>query len=145
MLLTETGLALVEHLERQKDVPSLLASFQRLVLSFGMSSFCIGDPSSKAKRPARWDGTWSEDRTRHYASLNLFSVDPSVARMNASHAPFRWSEEYAGATGKRKPWLDEIFEYGMEDGFCVPIHGSNGAVASISIGAAKYELSRSGR
>jgi LuxR family quorum sensing-dependent transcriptional regulator len=144
MLLTETGLALVEHLERQKDVASLLSSFQRVVVGFGMDGFCIGDPTDqKTKRPGRrWDGTWSAEWYRHYASLNLISVDPLVARMNAGSAPFRWSDEYAGATGEQKPWLDEIFHFGMQDGLVVPIHGPHGAVAGISIGAARYELSR---
>ena len=47
MLLTTTGYALVERLERQTDIPSLLGSFQKLVLSFGMSGFCIGDPTER--------------------------------------------------------------------------------------------------
>jgi LuxR family quorum sensing-dependent transcriptional regulator len=144
MLLTKTGVELVEHLERQQDVPSLIASFQRVVESFGMDVFCIGDPTQPEvkRRGRRWDGTWSAEWSRHYASLNLFSVDRSVARMNIDPRPFRWSDEYVGVTEKQKPWLDEIFIFGMQDGLVVPIHGPHGAVAGISIGAAQYELSR---
>src|SRR5665213_1486471 len=65
MLLSETGFELVEHLERQEDIPSLLASFQRLVLAYGLDCFCIGDPPiprcgatiAAGARPGRSSGT----------------------------------------------------------------------------------------
>ena len=93
MLLTQTGFALVEHLERQKDIPSLLASFQRLVLAHGMDCFCIGDPSNPEvpRDDRRWGATWPVAWWWHYVSFNHIVRDPVVARLNLSPAPFRWS------------------------------------------------------
>jgi len=45
MLLSEDGFELVEHSGRGRtEIPSLLASFQRLVLAHGMDCFWIGNP-----------------------------------------------------------------------------------------------------
>ena len=143
MLLTDTGLRLVEHLERQKDIPSLLASFQRLVLAFGMNAFCIGDPSPKAKRDLRrWDGAWPVDWYWRYASQNYFFHDPVVARMNVMTTPFRWSAAYNQAKGGRARQIaQEAPAFGMVEGLAVPIHGPGGVIAAASIGGDRYELS----
>jgi DNA-binding CsgD family transcriptional regulator len=144
MLLTDTGFALVEDLGRQTDVPSVLASFQRIVVAFGMRAFCIGDPSNpQVKRPGRrWDGSWPADVYRHYASLDLFRIDPTVTRINESPAPFRWSETHARATPQQRRVLHELADVGGRDGLAVPIHGPGGAIAGVSIGTDKYDLSR---
>jgi DNA-binding CsgD family transcriptional regulator len=143
MLLTDTGTALFEHLGGQTDVPSLLISFQRVVRAFGMTGFCVGDPSNpEVKRKVRrWDGSWSGEIYRRYASHGFFSIDPIIARMNESSSPFRWSDAYARATPQQKRVLHEIMDSVAEDGLVVPIHGPRGAIAGISIGAIKYELS----
>lgn len=143
MLLTETGYTLVEHLERQVDVPSLLASFQKLVLGFGMDSFCIGDPSHpRAKRSRRWHGTWRESWQERYAQLNFFRDDPTVLRMNASPFPFRWSDNYAHASSGQKRTIAAMHELGMREGLAVPVHGPQGVMAGVSIAARdQYDLS----
>jgi LuxR family quorum sensing-dependent transcriptional regulator len=143
MLLTNTGFQLLEQLERQRDVPSLLASFQKLVQAFGMTSFCVGDPSPGKKHEGwRWDGCWPVALTQRYASLNFFSSDPIVARMNGSTTPFRWSSAYATADAGARRVLDDVAEFGLADGLAIPIHGSGGMSAGVSIGGAGYQLSR---
>ena len=75
MFLTQTGLELIEQLERPKDVPALVSAFQNLVLAFGMKDFCIGDPSIKAKRNLRrWDNSWQDSWCTHYASQSISSM-----------------------------------------------------------------------
>jgi DNA-binding CsgD family transcriptional regulator len=142
MLLTDIGFQLVEHLERQRDVPSLLASFQRLVLAFGMDGFCIGDPSHpKVQRDDRsWGATWPVKWYWRYVSQNHLANDPVVARMNEVTTPFRWSETYAGASRQSRRVLDEAAEFGFRDGLAIPIHGPDGAVAAVNIGTGHYEL-----
>jgi DNA-binding CsgD family transcriptional regulator len=143
MLLTETGFALVEHLERQQDVPSLLASFQKLVLGFGMDSFCIGDPSHpRVKRSRRWHGTWRKSWQQRYDALGFFADDPTVSRMGVSPVPFRWSDNYAHATPRQKHMIAALREVGMRDGLAVPVHGFLGVTAGVSIASGdRYDLS----
>lgn len=142
MLLTESGFALVEHLERQKDVPSLVASFQRLVLAHGMDCFCIGDPSHPdvQRDDRRWGATWPVAWYWRYASQNHLSRDPVIARLNRSPTPFRWSDTYltAGREGRRV--LDEAAEFGLKDGLAMAVHGE-GSLGAVSIAAGRLELS----
>jgi DNA-binding CsgD family transcriptional regulator len=144
MLLTKTGLELVEQLESQGDIPSLLEAFQRVVVAFGMSAFCIGDPANpKVKRKNRkWDGTFPARFYQHYANRNFFASDPTVARMNVDPSPFRWSDNYEHAGPSGKHVLDEVFALGVEDGLAVSIHGPHGAITGVSIGAEHYGLAR---
>jgi LuxR family quorum sensing-dependent transcriptional regulator len=142
MLLTETGFALIEDLERQKDVPSLLVSFQRLAQGFGMNSFCIGDPSPRTKRELRrWEGNWPMAWYRRYASQNYFFHDPLVARVNVVSKPFRWSAAYARANGAGQRLASEAREFGLREGLAIPIHGPRGVIAAATIGTDHYDLS----
>jgi DNA-binding CsgD family transcriptional regulator len=143
MLLTETGYALVEHLERQEDVPSLLASFQKLVLDFGMDSFCIGDPSHPSvKRKRRWHGTWRKSWQQRYDELGFFTDDPTVLHMNASPFPFRWSDNYAHTTSRQRRMIAAMQEVGMREGLAVPVYRPCGVSAGVSIAAGeRYDLS----
>jgi DNA-binding CsgD family transcriptional regulator len=142
MLLAETGFQLVDHLERQKDIPSLLASFQRLVLAHGMDCFCIGDPSHPEvqRDDRRWGATWPVDWYWRYASQNHLARDPVIARLNHSPLPFRWSETYLTAGREGRHVLDEAAEFGLKYGLAMAVHGE-GSLGAVSIGARHYELS----
>jgi LuxR family quorum sensing-dependent transcriptional regulator len=143
MLLTNTGYQLIERLERQQDVPSLLASFQTLIEAFGMSSFCVGDLSPRKPRAGwHWDGTWSVALTLRYAGEKFFSIDPIVARLNAMTTQFRWSATYAHAGAKGRRVLHEVAALGLTDGLAIPIPGPGGIAAGVSIGTDSYQLSR---
>jgi LuxR family quorum sensing-dependent transcriptional regulator len=143
MLLTDTGSALIEHLDRQKDGPSLLASFQRLVLAFGIDHFCIGDPSYPEVRrdDRRWGAIWPVRWYWHYVSHNHFAHDPVMAAMNRAKMPFRWSATYARAGARSRRVLDEAAEFGIKDGFAVPIHQQDGLILGVSIATSSYQLS----
>ncbi len=143
MLLTDTGYQLVEHLERQRDAPGLLASFQRLVLAFGMDGFCIGDPTHPdVKRDnRRWGASFPVGWYWRYVSQNHLAHDPVVAQMNRSTAPFRWSDTHAQAGPRSRRVLDEAAQFGLRDGFAVPIHRHDGSVVGVSISTSAYDLS----
>jgi len=142
MLLSEAGFELVEHLERQTSIPSLLASFQRLVLAHGMDCFVVADPSRA--EPERddwlWGATWPVFWYRRYIEQNHLVNDPVVARLNRSPAPFRWSQTFANAGREARRVLGEGREFGLNDGLAVAVHGEAG-LGAVSIGARHYELS----
>jgi LuxR family transcriptional regulator, quorum-sensing system regulator BjaR1 len=141
MLLTETGFALVEHLERQKDVPSLLISFQRLIQTFGMNYYCVGDASRVKREGRRWGGTMPERWHYLYARRNHLSKDMGIARASKQSTPFRWSDAFAGADDSARQVLNDANEFGLRDGLMVPIHLPDGSVHGVSIATANYDLS----
>ncbi len=144
MLLSESGFELVEHLARQTEIPSLLASFQRLVLAHGMDSFWIGDPSHPEvqRDDRRWGATWPVFWYRRYIEQDHLAHDPVIARLNHSPAPFRWSDTYAGASCKGRRVLEEAAEFGLTDGLALAVQGES-ALGAVSIAARHFELSPS--
>ncbi len=142
MLLSDSGLELVDHLAQQGDIPSLLASFQRLVLAHGMDCFCIGDASHPEVRrdDRRWGATWPIHWYRRYIEQNHLAHDPVIARLNRSPAPVRWSETHAEAGRKGRRVLEEAAEFGLKDGLALAVPGE-GVLGAISIGTRHYDLS----
>ena len=143
MLLTPKGFELFEHLDRQKTAPTLLASFQRLVLSFGMDGFWIGDPSSPStyRENRLWGATWPVRWYSLYEAGNYLSLDPVVSQMNAGPQLFRWSSTRVRATPAGKRILEEATEFGLNDGLAFAVFEGAAPVAGVSIFARHYELS----
>jgi LuxR family quorum sensing-dependent transcriptional regulator len=144
MLLTDTGFHLVEHLERQRGVPALMASFQRMVLAFGMDCFWMGDTSQPAaqKENRRWGATFPVSLYWHYECQDHMPHDPVAERMNRSRARFRWSDTYATANARGQRVLDEIAEFGFREGLAIPIHQADGSVTGVSISGRNYALTQ---
>ena len=142
MLLTQSGLELLETLGRQKDIASLLASFHTLTRSFGMNGFSVGDPSPKVKGELkRWDGIWPAGWYSRYASQNYFFIDPVVAELNRTVTPFRWSSARSDYDDKALRILHESAEFGMQKGLAIPVHGPRGVIAAVNLNTDRYELS----
>jgi LuxR family quorum sensing-dependent transcriptional regulator len=143
MLLTNAGYALVERLERQKDVPSLLDDFERLVQAFGMTCFCIGNPAHARMKHAnrRWDGNWPLDWELHYAAQDYLSCDPLVEEINRAPRCFRWSSIFARVDQGGRRIREDAAAFGFKEGLCVSIHGPHGALAGVSVAGSDYELS----
>ena len=144
LLLTDTGYALVAHLERQDSGPALLASFQRLILAFGMDHFWIGDVSNPdtPRDNRRWGATFPVGWYWRYVSQNHLPHDPVVMRIGQTTRPFRWSDSYARAGARGRRVLDEAAQFGIRDGYAIPIRGRDGSLAMVSIGARDYALTR---
>jgi LuxR family quorum sensing-dependent transcriptional regulator len=68
-----------------------------------------------------------------YSSRNYFEVDPVGQNVLATSSPFLWSD----APDQRdkslsRQMLGEAAEFGLRDGFCVPIHGATGWQSAFS-------------
>jgi LuxR family quorum sensing-dependent transcriptional regulator len=142
MLLSEAGFELVEHLERQTSIPSLLASFQRLILAHGLDCFVVADPSRQEteRDDWLWGATWPVFWYRRYIEQNHLANDPVVTRLNRSPVPFRWSQTFAGAGREGRRVLGEGREFGLHEGLAVAVHGESG-LGAVSIGGRHYDLS----
>jgi LuxR family quorum sensing-dependent transcriptional regulator len=144
MLLTDAAFTFIEDLDRQTDTASLLNAFQGLIAHFGFEGYCIGDPSNPNvyRKDRVWGVTWPEGWLKRFVDQRYQLVDPLIRHMNLNNEPFRWSSirPMAGAAAVRV--LDEASEFGMRDGFALPIYGAEGAVIGITVGTEHYELDK---
>jgi LuxR family quorum sensing-dependent transcriptional regulator len=69
-------------------------------------------------------------------------VDQLIRQMNVTSDPFRWRDTRPTAGPAARKVLDEATEYGMNDGFALPIYGAEGAMIGITIAAEHYDLDK---
>ncbi|GEO12927.1 helix-turn-helix transcriptional regulator [Microvirga aerophila] len=125
----------VEVCETLTSFEECMHAIRPIVADLGFSSFILtGLPL--LNRPLEplvlldsWPGGWME----RYSSQNYFEVDPVGQNVLATSSPFLWGD----APNQRdeslsRPMLGEAAEFGLRDGFCVPIHGATGWQSAFS-------------
>lgn len=134
----------IERLDQQADVPSLVGSFQELIGRFGMGSFLMGNPERPDVAPEErlWATTWPAGWLRHWAEQRYMLVDPVLKQVMTNSNPVRWSDIYGASNKTGSRILKEANEYGMRDGFALPIYSRDGFVVAISMAAEHYELDK---
>ena len=144
MLLTDAAFEFIEDLDKQTDTASLLNSFQNLISKYGFSGYCIGDPSNPHvyRKDRVWCVTWPEGWLKRFADQRYQLVDPLIRHMGTTSEPFRWSDVRPSAGPAALQVLDEATEFGMNDGFALPIYGTDGAMIGVTVAAQHYELDK---
>lgn len=87
---------------------------------------------------------WPKGWTEAYTRLNLVQNDPVVAHCFRSTAPFDWSDApFDPLTNpKAKEVMDRATDFRMNEGFCVPIHSSEGFQAVVTMAGERVEAAR---
>ena len=85
---------------------------------------------------------WPQGWTALYRRLKLIHNDPVVAHCLRSTAPFEWREAPYDplANPKAKDVMDRARDFRMRDGFCVPIHTSDGYEAVVTMARDRVEF-----
>ncbi len=85
---------------------------------------------------------WPPGWTERYFNHGYLRDDPAIQRVVASDIPFQWSELEAmyrdDPTGRRI--MNEAADFGLRDGFTVPMHPIEGGVIGFSLAGPKLEL-----
>jgi len=118
--------------------------FEGVLQRFGLHSFLItGLPvphDSEWHRAILHDG-WSSEWFTRYESEGHFPHDPCAARSRLSAAPFFWHQlPIEGLTPRSRLVMDEAAEFGMKDGFCVPIHVPLAGPAVVTAASDRLEV-----
>lgn len=78
--------------------------------------------------PAEW--------TARYNARGYIFLDPVVERLSSARNPFTWHESYETGTQKQNVELirGEASEFGLRDGYVVPVSTIDGEIAALSFG-----------
>lgn len=144
MLLANATFDFIEKLDKQTDISSLVSAFQSLIEKFGMSCFMVGDPTQpKVPRDGRLlASTWPQEWLAHWMSQNYITIDPVINELLMRNEPVRWRDARRTADEIGTRVLDEAAQFGLADGFTVPVYSREGVIFGITIGTKKYELGR---
>jgi LuxR family transcriptional regulator, quorum-sensing system regulator BjaR1 len=134
----------IDELEQQKDDKSLQACFTKLIRDFGFSHYCVGDPSCpKLVRDDRlWGTNWPNEWILRWFSKNYITFDPVIHQLACHNMPFRWADLRYRTNGLPGRVMDEATDFGMKDGFGVPVHNVNGSCIGVTLSTEHYEIGK---
>jgi len=81
--------------------------------------------------------------TRRYIEQNYLARDPIVHRLQHDRSPFSWSESYASCSEPANARVvgGEAADFGLVDGFVIPIQTLDHPLAAVSFGGMRDDLS----
>ncbi len=130
----------VERLTNPRKVVNEFAAYAR---SLGFSTVAAGqidNPAFEHKPSKIHLSTWPKDWAEYWVKNNLVVSDP-VARMALSQKdPFRWSEAFERYGDYARSHRDVHKEFGLEDGFTIPVHTGDGPPGCVSLGCDKFDF-----
>jgi LuxR family quorum sensing-dependent transcriptional regulator len=128
--------------ERCQDLActeAVMADLQAIVADLGFSSFIVtGLPlPNRPLEPLVLLSSWPEGWFERYTSQDYFQIDPVGQNVFATTAPFRWGDApYRKDKSLARTMMGEAVEFGLVDGFCVPIYTATGWQSAFSFASA---------
>jgi LuxR family transcriptional regulator, quorum-sensing system regulator BjaR1 len=136
----------VDAIERVTDPGTVIELFDRELKRYGFHAWLITGLPNRGERidPLMMLNGWPKGWTETYTRLNLVQNDPVVAHCFRSTAPFVWRDApYDPLTNpKAKEVMDRATDFRMNEGFCVPIHSSEGFQAVVTMAGEQVEAAR---
>lgn len=84
-------------------------------------------------------GNYPQVWVKHYESRALFRHDPIINYSSTTSAAFFWDEAVEGNSSSKRIF-DMSAEYGIEQGFTIPVHEPGCAFGSMHLAASKDDL-----
>lgn len=123
----------------------LIRVFSTFLASFGVTAYSMGEltnphqpkvplaPVFATKWPPEWESRWM--------SQNYLQDDPVLFGALYGPQSFYWREIRPPQRGVGTRIMDEGAEFGLRDGYCIPIHRPRNLPAAVSIAGDRLELS----
>jgi LuxR family transcriptional regulator, quorum-sensing system regulator BjaR1 len=123
-------LASVEEVEASRSAAEVKEVLGRSLGRFGLTAFLatiLPERSDRLEQHILLDG-WPPDWRGRYLEKKYYEHDPIARHCAATSYPFVWSEIPAPLFQDPRALrvLEEAAEFGLSDGFCVPVHGLHG-------------------
>lgn len=135
----------VDDIERMSDRHLVMDRFSRELSHHGFHAWLITglpNPGNRIDPLMMMLNGWPQGWTELYTKLDLVQNDPVVAHCFRSTIPFEWDEApYDAQTNPgAKDVMDRATDFRMKQGYCVPIHSSEGFQAVVTVAGERVEL-----
>lgn len=133
---SEAAFAVIEAARGARTPEALADIYGPAFARLGLSDFALaegmrpGGIISGRSVLGRVRPAWAQ----HYMRSGHAARDPMVARALRASDPFRWSDIPVQDPDARRV-LDEAAEFGIRDGFVLPIHHLDGSMWGVSLGS----------
>ncbi len=118
-----------ELCETLTSIEDVVNAISPVVADLAFSSFIVtGLPLlNRPLEPLVLLDSWPEGWFERYCSQNYFEVDPVGQNVLATSSPFLWGDAPCRKDKTlAKQMMGEAAEFGLTDGFCVPIYSATG-------------------
>ncbi|NBJ11809.1 autoinducer binding domain-containing protein [Microvirga arsenatis] len=141
---TAEAFAFIEELDRLASPQEIIDAMERSFARFGFENFIMtGLPHPDQRIESlvllkKWPLGWYQRYTRS----GYDRYDPVIRLCRQTVQPFEWSEARYDPEANPKAALvmHEAAEFGMRQGYCLPVHGLNGFEACLSMGGSSPDL-----
>ncbi|MGJ4860230.1 LuxR family transcriptional regulator [Labrys sp. KB_33_2] len=128
----------LHDLRRAKTVDEVKSTFGLALQNFGSHSFVICDIPAGAPPGVRelHASNWSEAWQQRYVERDYAMHDPIPNNVGRQINPYYWheaAEAFKDNSIANRIMAEARSDFGMGDGFCVPIHGLTSVAGLISI------------
>lgn len=134
----------LDEIERLTDKQLVMDRLERELQKYGFHAWLItGLPNAGGRiDPLMMLNGWPQGWSEAYTKANYVRDDPVVAHCLRSAAPFEWVDApYDPQVNlKAKEVMDRATDFGMNRGYCVPIHSSDGYQAVVTMAGERVEL-----
>jgi LuxR family transcriptional regulator, quorum-sensing system regulator BjaR1 len=137
---------IIDKIDSASGLDQIIGILSSAGNSFGYENFSIaglpmpGETIDPYIMACGWPDEWS---TR-YREQNYVHEDPIIRQVRQASKPFMWADAPLNSSdvGAKKV-LDEATEFGLVEGFAVPIYTTHGFQAIVTFGANELKLDKS--
>lgn len=138
----------IDRLKGLTTADEVLNEIRRSVDHFGIENFCISGvplPHEDATPYVMISG-WPETWLQRYLERGYIHTDPIIRQVLKSDLPFSWDEApYDASNPLEARVMNEAPDFGLAEGFAIPIHSARGFQAIVTLGAHKLALNQEQR
>lgn len=142
-VVSDPVLGFAETSFRATNVQELDATMADFLRRFGINTFILCRATDAKKRPTavRIAGSSNQEWRAHYNDNGLVKSDDILGWGDRTAAPTTWISfrENQATQGKKAQIYDQAAEFGLLDGFYLPIHQHDGSMLAVSM-MASYKL-----
>jgi LuxR family transcriptional regulator, quorum-sensing system regulator BjaR1 len=140
----QTAFEILDTLQQAASLDEILKELSSAGNEFGFENFSIsGLPLPKEKiDPYVMLCGWPSEWAQRYMTNSYVDSDPVIAKVRSSSMPFAWEEAVKESKSKQGLIvMDEAKDFGLCEGFSVPIYTTHGFQAIVTFGAERMSLS----
>lgn len=142
-------LAYIDALKRARTTTEVCQALVDVTRRFGVGTVLAGvmpGPGARAgqheleSRVLLWD--WPKEWFDHYAALNYIETDPVIRYLRSRRQAVQWRTAMAtmGGNGDGSRVFNEAREFGLNDGYAVPMLTIEGDIVMISLGGEEVDF-----
>jgi LuxR family transcriptional regulator, quorum-sensing system regulator BjaR1 len=137
---------IIEKIDESSDVDKIINVLTQAGGVFGYENFSIaGIPMpGESIDPYIMVCGWPDEWAKRYRERNYVNYDPVIKKVRVANKPFMWDEAPLKDNDiESKKVLDEAADFGLVEGFAVPIYTTHGFQAIVTFGANQLQLDKS--